>query len=212
MDAEKQAGLTSPGSLTGTPLYMSPESIEAPASVDARSDIYAVGAVGYFLLTGEPVFAATNLVELCQQHVNETPIRPSKRLGKTVSIELENAILSSLEKSPAKRPQTARDLAHLLEQHCNPGAWTNATAETWWGYHERGEDPSIVSRPSNNTEYSVVDETPIENQPSQAKVAEPQIENQSSQPNIEETFFENQPDQTDIDETQVENQPDPSDK
>ena len=65
-DDEKQAGLTQQNSLTGTPLYMSPEAIQLPNSVDPRSDIYAVGAVGYFLLTGQPVFEAENVVELCQ--------------------------------------------------------------------------------------------------------------------------------------------------
>ena len=69
LDDEKQAGLTQQNSLTGTPLYMSPEAIQLPNSVDPRSDLYAVGAVGYFLLTGQPVFEAENVVELCQKHV-----------------------------------------------------------------------------------------------------------------------------------------------
>ena len=60
VDDQKQAGLTQQASLTGTPLYMSPEAIQLPNSVDARSDLYAVGAVGYFLLTGHPVFEADN--------------------------------------------------------------------------------------------------------------------------------------------------------
>ena len=59
--------------MTGTPLYMSPEAIQTPELVDARSDLYAVGAIGYFLLTGQPVFNATSLVELCQQHMTAMP-------------------------------------------------------------------------------------------------------------------------------------------
>ena len=138
VDEEKQSGQKSNGSLTGTPLYMSPESIESPMSVDARSDIYAVGAVGYFLLTGETVFQADDIVELCQQHVDETPIPPSERMGKPVSSELENALLTSLEKSRAKRPQTARDLAQLLLLCPAAKSWTVEDGDAWWGRHERG--------------------------------------------------------------------------
>lgn len=143
VDEGKQSGLTSQGSLTGTPLYMSPEAIESPMSVDARSDLYAVGAVGYFLLTGETVFQASGIVELCQQHVIETPIPPSERLGKHVSEELENALLTSLEKSRSKRPQTARDLAQLLMLCPAAKTWSVEDADSWWGRHERSRhDPS----------------------------------------------------------------------
>ena len=79
------------GGLSGTPLYMSPESIQTPDLVDARSDLYAVGAIGYFLVTGQPVFSAASLVELCQQHVSTMPIAPSERLGRAISPELEAA-------------------------------------------------------------------------------------------------------------------------
>lgn len=138
IDDEKQNGLTSENALTGTPLYMSPESIQTPQSVDARSDIYAVGAVGYFLLTGQPVFQAGNIVELCQMHVTRQPELPSKRLGKSVSAELENALMSCLEKSRAKRPQTARDLTLLLARCPAATAWSIEDADAWWGRHERG--------------------------------------------------------------------------
>lgn len=138
VDEEKQANLTSANSLTGTPLYMAPEAIQAPNSVDARSDLYAVGAVGYFLLTGQPVFAATGLMELCQQHIDAVPVPPSVRLGKPVSPELEAALLACLEKSRSKRPPTARDLAHLLLRAPTAHQWSLEDADAWWGRHERG--------------------------------------------------------------------------
>ncbi len=97
------------GGLSGTPLYMSPETIQTPDLVDARSDIYAVGAVGYFLITGQPVFNATSLVDLCQQHVSTVPDSPTQRLGRAVSPELESALLACLEKKRAsarRRPAT----------------------------------------------------------------------------------------------------------
>jgi serine/threonine protein kinase len=127
------------GGLAGTPLYMSPESIQTPDLVDARSDIYAVGAVGFFLITGQPVFNAASLVDLCQQHASALPDAPSQRLGKPVSPELEAAILACLEKTRAKRPQTARDLANLLDRASIAGSWRLDDAEAWWGRHERAQ-------------------------------------------------------------------------
>jgi serine/threonine protein kinase len=124
------------GAMTGTPLYMSPESIQAPDLVDARSDLYAVGAVGYFLLTGQPVFVADTLASLCQQHLDAQPIAPSLRAGREVSPELENALLACLEKNRAKRPQTARDLAEMLSRVAG-GDWSLAEAEAWWNRHDR---------------------------------------------------------------------------
>jgi eukaryotic-like serine/threonine-protein kinase len=137
IDDEKQARQT--GGLSGTPLYMSPEAIQTPELVDARSDIYAVGAVGYYLLTGQPVFMAASLVDLCQQHVTNVPDAPSRRIGHPVSPELEAALLACLEKSRAKRPQTARDLAAMLDRATTAASWTLDDAEAWWGRHERSQ-------------------------------------------------------------------------
>lgn len=134
---DDKADRPSEGGLAGTPLYMSPESIQAPDSVDARSDLYAVGAVGYFLLTGQTAFTARTLVELCQQHLTAIPDSPSQRLGRPISPELEHAILACLEKSRAKRPQTARDLATMLDRVV--ATWTLDDAEAWWSRHERGQ-------------------------------------------------------------------------
>lgn len=144
VDEHGRAGLTVANSLTGTPLYMSPEAIESPDSVDGRSDLYAVGAVGYFLLTGQPVFTAPSLVELVRQHVSEVAVSPSQRLGKPISAEMEAALLACLEKSRAKRPQTARDLSQMLSKSPVVRAWTMDDSDAWWGRHERaaqGEGP-----------------------------------------------------------------------
>ena len=145
IDEGQQASATSPGTLTGTPLYMSPEAIDSPLSVDARSDIYAVGAVGYFLLTVEPVFQAPTLVELCKRQVDEAPIAPSERLGKEVSAALEIALLACLEKSRAKRPQTARDLELLLRNSPLANGWLIQDADAWWGRHERGQQDAAAT-------------------------------------------------------------------
>ena len=137
LDEAKQSRQS--GGLAGTPLYMSPEAIQTPDLVDARSDLYAVGAIGYFLITGHPVFSATSLVDLCQQHVTAMPVAPSERLGEPVSPELEAALLACLEKTRAKRPQTARDLANLLDRAPTARGWTLDDAEAWWGRHDRAQ-------------------------------------------------------------------------
>lgn len=162
-DEAKQAGVTSAGSLTGTPLYMAPESIQAPNSVDARSDLYAVGAVGYFLLTGEPVFSAEGLVELCQQHLEAVPVPPSERLGKPISVELESAILACLEKTRAKRPHSARDLAQLLMRSPAASQWTMEDADAWWGRHERRLAGRGTLSGSASTKAPILDRTMISN-------------------------------------------------
>jgi hypothetical protein len=147
LDDQRQAGLTQQASLTGTPLYMSPEAIQMPNSVDARSDIYAVGAVGYFLLTGQPVFDAENVVDLCQKHVATPPIPPSERSRTPIPAELENALLACLDKSRAKRPQTARDLALLIARCAEATQWSIEDADAWWSRHERGQGLDL--RPTN---------------------------------------------------------------
>ena len=130
-------------SMAGTPLYMSPEAIQLPDSVDACSDLYAVGAVGYFLITGHPVFEAETIVDLCQLHTSEPPVPPSQRLGKPVDEQLEHAILSCLEKTRAKRPQTAREFARLLGASSAAPEWSLDQADTWWSNHERGQKPHL---------------------------------------------------------------------
>ncbi len=142
-------------SLAGTPLYMPPEAIQLPSSVDACSDLYAVGAIGYFLLTGQPVFAATELSELLQLHISTPPQPPSERLGKPVPTELEHALCSCLEKNRAKRPQTARELAKLLDACPAAATWSTDQADTWWSKHQRGQQ----AQPRTSTADSQPDET-----------------------------------------------------
>ncbi|HJQ80364.1 MAG TPA: serine/threonine protein kinase [Lacipirellulaceae bacterium] len=153
LDEEKRAGGTQQGSLTGTPLYMSPEAIEMPNSVDARSDLYALGAVGYFMLTGGPVFDAENVMDLCKKHIATPPVPPSERSRTAIPPELESALMACLEKSRAKRPQTARDLSLLLSRSSEAAGWSIEEADAWWGIHERGQASAIrrVTVPARST-------------------------------------------------------------
>lgn len=164
IDEKKKTESTSDNTLTGTPLYMAPEAIQAPNTVDSRSDLYAVGAVGYFLLTGRPVFEATGLVELCRQHVEAIPVAASERLGKPVSEELEHALLACLDKSRNKRPATARDLAQLLTRCPTAGTWTMDEAEAWWGRYERAATVP-APEPSKHATGQIFDRTVITEHP-----------------------------------------------
>ena len=140
--------------LAGTPLYMSPEAIQSPTLVDACSDLYALGAVGYFLITGKSVFDATSVVELLQKHVTESPLPPSQRTSAPVSQDFEEVLLSCLEKARARRPQTARDLAQMLQRCQAAGKWTVMEAEAWWSNHERryrSSNPTTVMYASTPT-------------------------------------------------------------
>jgi serine/threonine-protein kinase len=118
--------------MVGTPLYMSPESIAAPDTVDARSDLYALGAVAYFLLCGKPVFSGESVVEVCGHHLHSKPEPLSRRGGLAIASDLERIVLSCLEKTQRDRPQSAEELARLLRSCADANGWTEEDAESWW--------------------------------------------------------------------------------
>jgi len=132
-----ESGLTHEGSLVGTPLYLSPEAVTRPEAVDGRADIYALGATGYFLLTGGPVFAGATLVEVLSHHLHSPPKRPSERLGHDVPPELEEMLLSCLQKDPADRPADAGSIAERLSRVALELGWTARTAREWWSGRAR---------------------------------------------------------------------------
>ncbi|MBX3411237.1 MAG: serine/threonine protein kinase [Pirellulales bacterium] len=130
--SQNNSGVTLAGAILGTANYVSPEAVTDPDLVDSRSDVYAVGAVGYFLLTGTTVFQGDNSMGILVAHVNKPAEPPSKRLGRPVSTELERIILACLEKSPAKRPQSAAELLDELADCAVDSIWTVEDAAAWW--------------------------------------------------------------------------------
>ena len=121
---------TAEGITPGTPDYMAPE-MTLGNLVDARADIYAVGCVGYFMLTGKVVFEAANVFHMIARHLNDQPVPPSEIAGQPIPRLLEDLILSCLKKSPDERPQSAADLARgLASVPIEP--WGEDQAEAWW--------------------------------------------------------------------------------
>ncbi len=130
--------VTSANLIIGTPLYMAPEAIGGSAALDGRSDLYALGAVGYFLLTGAPVFQAKSQVEIFAHHLHSPPEPPSLRTGNYVPEELERLILRCLAKRPGDRYDGARALQHALDRCAENTPWDNDLALQWWASFKRG--------------------------------------------------------------------------
>ncbi len=121
--------------ITGTPMYLSPEAIKTPDAVDERTDIYALGAVAYFLLSGREVFSGASVVEVLSRHMLEQPLPPSKHLIEPLSADLERLVLQCLAKDPAERPQSASSLRTLLLACEDASRYNRAEAFAWWLAH-----------------------------------------------------------------------------
>lgn len=123
--------VTSENTIVGTPLYMAPEALSG-GTMDARSDLYALGAVAYFLLTGTPVFRGKTVFEIFSQHLSAPPESPAARLGRPIPADLERLVLQCLAKSPADRPCDARILQVALSELQPDAHWSPADAARWW--------------------------------------------------------------------------------
>ncbi|MDQ2673791.1 MAG: serine/threonine protein kinase [Chloroflexota bacterium] len=120
--------------LHGTPAFMAPEQAMG-GQVDARADIYAVGCVAYWLLTGQYVFAADTPMGLVLQHAQARPVPPSARTDATIPAALDDLVLTCLAKDPAERPQSAKELSRCLSELEGASAWTQERARAWWTTH-----------------------------------------------------------------------------
>jgi serine/threonine-protein kinase len=141
----------------GTPAVMPPEMVRFHAPVDARADIYALGCVGYWLLTGKRVFEASTRHDMLVMHAHQKPLPPSKRAEISVHEGLEAVIMHCLEKNPNRRPQTARELAETLGALSFTPAWSDERARLWWNRHHperRVDSPSALALPSESEPLS----------------------------------------------------------
>ncbi len=124
---------------SGTPGYMAPEVILGTRETDRRADVYALGCVAYWMVTGQLVFEADTAMKMFDEHLHATPVPPSRRTELAIPPDVEAVILRCLDKDPEKRP---RDAAELFELWCGCGCgcaperpWTNEAARQWWELH-----------------------------------------------------------------------------
>ncbi|HKE17971.1 MAG TPA: serine/threonine-protein kinase [Kofleriaceae bacterium] len=117
--------------MRGTPLYMAPEAIVTPGAVGASADIYAVGALAYFLLAGRPPFEAATPVEVMTRQLRDQPEPPSARSGVDLPPALEALVLACLEKSPAARPASMDELDEAFDA-LGVEPWSQSAARAWW--------------------------------------------------------------------------------
>jgi eukaryotic-like serine/threonine-protein kinase len=127
--------LTAPDSTTGTPAYIAPEVVRGEGVPDHRVDIYTLGCVGYWLLTGRLVFEAPNAIQLMYQHANAEPVPPSQRSELEIPPALDRVILACLAKHPKDRPQDASELSRLLKAALPRESWNEDRAHRWWERH-----------------------------------------------------------------------------
>jgi eukaryotic-like serine/threonine-protein kinase len=149
-DLEAGGATSNEATIVGTPLYLAPEAIRS-AVVDARADLYSLGAVAYFLLSGRHVFEGRTVVEICGHHLHTPPTPPSERLGRALPKALEAWVLACLEKDPARRPSSASEAAERLSLWGLDGDWSPTQAREWWALKGRalaaagGRNPAASS-------------------------------------------------------------------
>ncbi len=138
LDDDAQMGttkLTVEGIVRGTPAYLAPEMATRNHAVDGRADIYALGCVAYWLLTGRPPFERETVMATVLAHVNDAPQAPSLISEQEIPAALDTLILACLSKDPAQRPGSVTELERQLAMAVDPKGWDEARAEAWWQTH-----------------------------------------------------------------------------
>jgi serine/threonine-protein kinase len=137
--------LTKDGAFAGSPAFVSPEQALGRNQLDARSDIYNLGAVAYFLITGKLPFDRESALQMLHAHAYE-PLAPIHEFNEAVPADLQRVILRCLEKDPDHRFQDAVTLERALAECPSANPWTTERAEEWWGLHgDLGSQSSDVS-------------------------------------------------------------------
>lgn len=137
--------IASQRAVCGTPAYLSPEAILHPELVDSRTDIYALGTVAYYLVSGEMPFEENEFRDVLLAQLNQDPERPSRRLGRPISTDLEEIVMSCLRKDPEDRPESVSRLSELLRKCRAAETWTPEAALGWWLLHVNSR-PVVAER------------------------------------------------------------------
>jgi serine/threonine-protein kinase len=132
---ETETQITAEGTTTGTPAYMAPEIALGNTRIDGRTDLYSLGCVAYWLLTGSLVFEENGATATILAHVQKAPVPPSTRSELKVPVSLDHAVLKCLAKDPAQRPADAGALLRILDECDEGNSWTRQDADAWWQTH-----------------------------------------------------------------------------
>jgi eukaryotic-like serine/threonine-protein kinase len=135
--------------ILGTPAFLAPEAITAPSTIGPAADLYALGAVGYFLLTGRRMFEGTTSLDICLKHVTTTPT-PLRELAPQTPTALADVLMQCIAKDPAARPASALALARLLRA-ADPHDWDRDAARRWWAERAAASDVQSLSRAPTQT-------------------------------------------------------------
>ena len=149
--------LTREGMAFGTPGYMPPEMAIGAGGSEPRSDLYSLGCVAYWLLTGLPVFEADTPLATVLHHVKTPPPRPSERCELAIPADLEAIVMECLAKDPADRPASAGALSDRLGACADAGNWTQSHAHAWW--HDHGAPREERDHRSAFTRFDAAGET-----------------------------------------------------
>ncbi len=152
--------MTMEGVATGTPAYLAPEIALGESKIDGRSDIYSLGCVAYFLLTGQLVFNEPSPTAMALAHVQKEPVPLSLRTELPVPPELEHVVMQMISKKPSQRPHDVEELMRMLNSLANIPEWTAEDAKTWWKTNlpEIAEPSPCCSKDLESTgEFAVVD-------------------------------------------------------
>jgi eukaryotic-like serine/threonine-protein kinase len=133
--ASTDVQLTGDMQIKGTPAYLPPEAATGQASIDARSDVYSLGCVAYWLVTGGLVFEASTPMQMAIAHATAVPPPASARAPLEIPAELDRLILECLAKTKAERPESALALRQRLDAIPLAEPWSEARAAAWWREH-----------------------------------------------------------------------------
>ena len=137
--------------LVGTPAFMAPEMVVGDRLVDHRADLYALGCVAYFLMTGTHVFQGGTPMQALIDHVSTAPQPPSRRMATDVPDWVDALVLACLAKDPDVRPQDADEVLRRIDAHGTDETWTNVQARDWWQTHVPAATAGAVSTEDGNT-------------------------------------------------------------
>ena len=137
------APITVAGMVLGTPAFLAPELVPGHGPFDGRADLYALGCVAYWLLTGRPPFEADDVMSLLTHHSTTAPLPPSTLCEDTVPADLDALVIDCLSKAPALRPASADVLWERLDNIHMATPWDQRRARNWWELHE----PDLLGKP-----------------------------------------------------------------